>query len=167
MSTTKIFLAVLLSAVNLAAAAPVTGDNSAVTSSLKKRINPASHCQLDMYPKIGQRAAIQNMHWLEADPKESDTPETVYVMQGTTTMISCQGQAGVYLSVAADPTGKNNKLPFQNSDLGHIIDGAYADCYGGPPAADDASVWAYQSFQNGYDLLVKGDANCDNFSQPS
>ncbi|KAF2113408.1 hypothetical protein BDV96DRAFT_579001 [Lophiotrema nucula] len=169
MSTSKIFFAVLLSAANLVAAAP-TDNNAAVANSLEKRVDPtfskSSKCLLDMYPKLGQKAAMSNMMFLRGDLDE--VPEqSVYVMQGTTTMVSCQGQAGVYLSVPADSRGNNNKLPFENSDLSKNIDTAYWDCFGGKPADDDSSIWAFQTFQTGYDVLVHGNANCDGFKQPS
>lgn len=167
MLTIKFLSAVLLGAANLAVAVPV--ETSPVTP-LDKRIDFSIHnCGLDMYQSVGQRAVMLNLFYLKgvnlANYGLGRVGDTVIGTHGKCRMISCQGQAGVYLCV--DPSSNSDNVPYVPSDLGAQLDATYHDCYGGPPADDDTAINAFQYWGKGYNLLVAGNADCSKRGQIS
>lgn len=159
----KFLLAALLSAANLAAAAPVSNaepGTSPATTFLGKRIAPSSNCGLDMYPTATQRPIMHGIFYLNGDTSDGDPlpPSIIWGTPGQCNLISCSGQTGFFLCV--DSTSDGRPVPFQPSTLGHQIDSTYHDCYGGPPADDDTPIRAFQFWGQGYNLLVQGNQNC-------
>jgi hypothetical protein len=115
-----------------------------------------------MYTNATQDKIMHGLFYLNAVTKYSDPlpPKTILGYPGRTKMISCSGKTGFYLHVKEGVDG-GRSVPFSPSMLGHRLDRAYHYCYLGPPSDNEIPIPAYQIFDDNWDVLVAGQANCD------
>lgn len=78
-----------------------------------------------MYQSATQRAVMHGLFYLDGVTSDGDPspPDIIWGTPGKTTMISCGGQTGFYLSVDASDSG--NPVPYEPSVLGQAMDSTY------------------------------------------
>jgi hypothetical protein len=153
----------ILSLVFLAIGAPTSEPNNPIAyNRFEKRHPDRGNCALDNYPKIGQRATLEDIGIWQGYGESYNvlSPEIVVGTQGWCTLSWCGGKGdmtvGFYLCLNADAI----KDAYDPRVLANQIEAVYIDCNLHDPTDKTKLAYALQYWGDKYNILVAENATC-------
>ena len=105
-----------------------------------------------MYPVATQGPVSKAIQYLKG------LDDSIFVDAGQCALVSCSYGTGV--SVCVDNGANPPHYPIDPKEVGEKVDSTYNDCYGGEPGPGGADIRAFQHWDTGYNILVKGGYSC-------